>query len=187
MLGPAPRRRARIGSDVILRDARLEDAEAIGVLHARVWADTYRALAPPEAKARLDAARRISAWRAVLADPESSTDLIVAVAGGRIVGFTAAGAGDLAIFGGRGEIRQLYVDQTHQGAGLGARLMRAAAQRLADRGYPSFGLAVVEGNDRAKAFYERLGGRDAGGFADAGPLWKSQNRLMVWDDIEALL
>ncbi len=172
---------------MILRDAKLEDAEAIGALHARVWAETYRDLATPEALRRLDAARRMAGWRAVLSDAVATTDLIVADRASRIVGFTAVGPGGHDVFEGRGEIKQLYVDQTQQGVGLGAQLMRAAAERLAKHGFASCALAVVEGNDRAKAFYERLGGKDAGGFTDAGPLWKSRNRLMVWEDVRTLL
>ncbi len=170
-----------------IRDAVREDAEAIGALHASVWADAYRDLATPEALAQLDAAHRVAGWRAVLSDETTTTDLIVGETGHQIVGFTAVGPGRHEVYGDRSEIKQLYVDQAHQGAGLGARLMRAAAQRLADRGFTCCGLAVVEGNHRAKAFYERLGGRDMGGFVDAGPLWKSSNRLMVWDDVATLL
>ncbi len=36
----------------------LEDAAAIGALHARFWADTYRTLTTPEALAQLDANHR---------------------------------------------------------------------------------------------------------------------------------
>ena len=182
----ARRRGQPILSDAILRDAELEDAEAIGALHARVWAETYRDLATPEALATLDATRRAAGWRAVLSNPAATSELIVAEAAGQIIGFTAIGPAGHEIFGPRGEIKQLYVDQAHQGAGLGARLMKAAAERLAMRGYKNCGLAVVVGNDRASAFYHRLGGVDAGGFTDAGPLWKSANRLIVWDDIASL-
>ena len=172
---------------MLIRDALSEDAEAIGALHARVWVETYRDLATPESLAQLDAARRIAGWRAVLSDENATTDLIVFETAHQIIGFIAIGPGGHESPSSRGEIKQLYIDQAHQGAGLGARLMWAAARRLADRGFTSCELAVVEGNDRAKAFYERFGGRDAGGFTDAGPLWKSSNRLMVWDDIAALL
>ena len=185
-MAPARRRGRPIRSDAILRDARVEDAAAIGALHARVWAETYRDLATPEALARLDAARRAAGWRAVLSDADAPTDLIVAESVTRIIGFTAVGPGGHDVFAGRGEIKQLYVDQAHQGGGLGRLLMQAAARRLAKRGFTSCALAVVEDNDRAKKFYERLGGKDAGGFTDPGPLWKSRNRLMVWDDIRAL-
>lgn len=165
----------------------LEDAEAIGVLHARVWAATYKDLATPEALAQLDAARRTAGCRAVLSDLKAATDLIVTELDDQIAGFIAVGPGGHQAFEGRGEIKQLYVDLAHQGAGLGGQLMQAAARRLSGRGFTSCGLAVVEGNVRALAFYERLGGKDAGSFIDTGPLWKSHNRLMVWDDIAVLL
>ena len=171
---------------MLIRDARLKDADAIGALHASVWTDTYRTLATPEALAQLDALHRIAGWQAVLSDANATTELIVAEADCQVVGFTAVGPGGHEIFADLGEIKQLYVDQDYQGAGLGARLMRAAAKRLKARGYSGCGLAVVDGNDRAMAFYQRLGGKDAGGFTDAGPLWKSKNRLIVWDKIDDL-
>ncbi len=170
----------------MIRDARPEDAEAIGALHARVWAETYRYLAPAEALAQLDAARRSASWRAILKDAFATTEVMVIVADGTITGFTAIGTGGHPIYADHGEIKQLYVDQAHQGAGLGERLMRSAAARLATCGFSGCTLAVVDRNDRAKAFYKRLGGIDEGGFTDAGPLWKSRNRLMVWHNIASL-
>ncbi len=175
-----------IAFNTVIRDARSEDAEAIGVLHARVWYETYQYLAPAEALAQLDASRRAAGWRTVLNDDFAKTEVMVIVTDGDIIGFTAIGPGEHHIYGDRGEIKQLYVDQAYQGEGLGERLMRSAAARLATRGFSSCALAVVEGNDRAKAFYKRLGGVDDGGFTDTGPLWKSRNRLMVWRDIASL-
>ena len=48
-------------------------------------------------------------------------------------------------------------------------------------------LGVVEGNQPAIDFYTKLGGRLAGSYTDAGPLWRSRNQIMVWDDLQALL
>ena len=39
----------------------------------------------------------------------------------------------------------------------------------------------------AMRFYERLGGRRAGGFTDPGPLWPSDNIVFVWDELSALI
>ena len=39
----------------------------------------------------------------------------------------------------------------------------------------------------AMLFYERLGGRRAGGFTDPGPLWPSDNIVFVWDELSALI
>jgi ribosomal protein S18 acetylase RimI-like enzyme len=49
-----------------------------------------------------------------------------------------------------------------QGAGLGARLMAALEEAAADRGYRGLQLGVEQENDRARAFYERLGWRVTG-------------------------
>ena len=60
-------------------------------------------------------------------------------------------------------------------------------RQLADWGYGGCALAVVVGNAPAMLFYERLGGRRAGGFTDPGPLWPSDNIVFVWDELSALI
>jgi hypothetical protein len=47
-------------------------------------------------------------------------------------------------------------------------------------------LGVVDGNDRAVAFYQHLGGRRIGRYTDAGPVWRSDNLAYAWDDLAAL-
>lgn len=112
---------------------------------------------------------------------------MVAASGDAIAGFISVGPPRAPEFGSRGEIKQLYVDQTAQRSGLGRRLLAVGAERLQAQGYTSAGLAVVEGNDQALKFYETAGGRDIGGFTDPGPLWPSKNRLIVWDQISDLI
>lgn len=66
-------------------------------------------------------------------------------------------------------------------------LLLHLACHMIKAGYNSAGLGVVVGNDPAVAFYERMGGRRAGGYTDPGPVWRSDNHLYVWDDLPALV
>ena len=51
----------------------------------------------------------------------------------------------------------LAVDPTQRRGGLGARLMRAAEDRLRARGCPKINLQVMEHNAEVVAFYTALG------------------------------
>jgi len=95
----------------------------------------------------------------------------------RVVAF---GPTDEPVLAGRGRISLLYVDAAQRGRGLGAHLLRLAQHRLHDAGFSATALAVVEGNTPARAFYARMGGTEAGAFTDAGPIWPSDNILVVW-------
>jgi ribosomal protein S18 acetylase RimI-like enzyme len=53
------------------------------------------------------------------------------------------------------EVREVWVDETHRGRGIGSRLMRAVERRAAERGCSTFYLETW--SFQARAFYERLG------------------------------
>ena len=99
----------------------------------------------------------------------------------------SCGAPSVPELGPRAEILHLYVDPAFAGRGLGRRLMRDLARHARAEGYPGVALGVVEGNDGAIAFYERLGGRCIGRYTDPGPIWRSQNLAYAWDDLTPLI
>ncbi len=172
---------------ITLRIAVCGDAAHIARLHDEVWRATYRDLATPAAWEALTEAVRRARWDEVLGEDHPRRTTLVAEQGGRIIGFGTACAPTEAVFGGRGEVRWLHVDPAAQGRGVGRRLMSALSRQLADWGYGGCALAVVVGNAPAMLFYERLGGRRAGGFTDPGPLWPSDNIVFVWDELSALI
>lgn len=60
------------------------------------------------------------------------------------------------------EVEQLYVDRPRRGTGVAVALLRKAETTVRLAGHTRAWLAVVAGNQRARAFYERLGWRDTG-------------------------
>jgi ribosomal protein S18 acetylase RimI-like enzyme len=164
-----------------IRDAVIADAPLVAELHTAVWHETYRDLAPPEARQVLDLAFRQSRWADMLRTPASEALTLVDDTNGVVRGFVHAEPSSSPLFQGRPEIKLLYVASAFHGHGLGKALVRAMSQRLAEQGSKGFGLCVVEGNDQAIAFYERLGGRRAGTLIDPGPIWRSSNIAYVWD------
>lgn len=60
------------------------------------------------------------------------------------------------------EVEQVYVAAPHRGTGVAEVLLDEAVRRVAADGHAEAWLAVVEGNARARRFYERRGWRDTG-------------------------
>jgi ribosomal protein S18 acetylase RimI-like enzyme len=153
---------------IIVRDARIEDAAALGALHARTWREAYWGVLPDHMIARETAEGRARWWRSYLARLTSSPrmrDESVAIAvepDTAAAGFAWSGPARSADAEWDGEIYMLYVLQVAQRRGLGRNLMAAAARRLVSRGFFSLGLWVLDDNGPARAFYEALGGRPAG-------------------------
>lgn len=169
-----------------IRPALLADAPAVARLHLKSWRDAYRDLAPAEAYRVMDEAMRRARWTAILTDPPAHQLVLVAERDGRLLGMGAASAPSEAAFGDRGEIKSVYIDPDAKRTGLGRRLMALLAGQLTAWNYPGAALGVVAGNTPAIAFYQALGGRIAGRYADPGPIWQSENVVMVWDDLDIL-
>ena len=63
---------------------------------------------------------------------------------------------------GWGEIASIYFLPEYWGQGWGKFLFSAAVEQLEAMGYRNLFLWVLEGNQRARAFYERMGFRPGG-------------------------
>ncbi|MFD7906944.1 GNAT family N-acetyltransferase [Kitasatospora sp. NPDC059722] len=85
----------------------------------------------------------------------------------------AIGGVDYRAAAGAGTIWQLAVLPALQSRGLGTLLIRAAEQRIRDRGLRRAELGVEEDNPRARALYERLGyvayGRETDAWDEEAP------------------
>src|SRR5262249_1736967 len=76
----------------------------------------------------------------------------------------------------------LYIAPSHWGRGYGSALLRNAEEALAAGGRRDLALWVLEGNDRARRFYERAGWRTDDGtkpFGDTG-FAAARSRKQVW-------
>jgi GNAT superfamily N-acetyltransferase len=89
---------------------------------------------------------------------------LVAEEDGDVVGIVLAGpAPDQAQVG---HLAKLYVAPARWGRGIGTELRRAAMCHLRGQGFREASLWVLEGNHRARSWYERLGWIERGGFRD---------------------
>jgi len=103
--------------------------------------------------------RRRAFYERLLARPDSF--FLLAEREGRLVGYAAVSIGGteatLGVGDRVGSLESLSVVPEERGQGLGRRLMEAVFEELRQLGVEEITLAVMEGNDDAWRFYERLG------------------------------
>ena len=137
------------GRQVTLRAARAEDAKDIAEIWHLGWQDGHRGLVPRElADVRTEASFRTRA-------SERIPDTTVATVDGAVVAFVMV-VDD--------EVEQVYVAAAYRGTGVAKILIGEAERQVRAAGYTTAWLAVVAGNGRARAFYERAGWVDGGSF-----------------------
>jgi ribosomal protein S18 acetylase RimI-like enzyme len=103
--------------------------------------------------------RRRPRYEQWLEDPGARLFLAVD-SDGEAVGYavTRVGGEEATMATGRvGELESLAVLPDHRGRGVGEALVGAALEHFRELGLREWNLAVMDGNERARAFYERLG------------------------------
>lgn len=135
-----------------------DECAALAQVHVQAWRDAYADLMSADYLASLSVERREAAWRQVLA--EGKSELLVARAGGALVGFVSFGPSrDEDAPPARGELWAIYVVRYAWSTGVGRALWQAARERLLARGLRSTSLWVLAANARAIRFYEAAGFR----------------------------
>lgn len=144
---------------VELRDARHGDEPAVAELHVRSWQEAYRGLMPDDFLDALDPGDREGRYTFGSGD-DGAPVTVLAVdeeTGGRLAGFVTFGRSRDEDLPGHGEVGALYVDPERHRGGVGRLLMAEARRRLIGMGYTEAFLWVLDGNDRAREFYEGEG------------------------------
>jgi ribosomal protein S18 acetylase RimI-like enzyme len=146
-------------STMLIRPAKLADAGAIGIVHVKVWNETYRGIMPDSLLDRLNADERAKAWAARIPTFRANRQaLMVADNAGEVVGFAGCGPRRSEKLPSDGEIYMINILSRAKRHHTGTRLMIATADALESNGFHGAGLWVLEKNLPARAFYERLGG-----------------------------
>lgn len=140
--------------DVTVRPATAEDVASIAPIWHQGWQDAHLGNAPDE----LIAARtKRSFWTRA---EQRVPDATVAEIDGQVAGFVMVV---------EDEVEQVYLDEKHRGSGIASILLDAAERQIHDDGHGIAWLAVVAGNERARAFYAKRGWVDEGLFAHQAP------------------
>jgi ribosomal protein S18 acetylase RimI-like enzyme len=147
---------------MLIRPARVDDAEALGHVEARSYAATYPGIVPDPVLAEW-IEKAPAEWADALPrlrDPDDPSRAWVAEQGGVPIGYAITTPGNdrwLPPPEGAGELADLYLDPTVIGSGVGGRLYRHAVDDLQARGFNPFVVWAFRDNARAIGFYQRMG------------------------------
>lgn len=169
------------------REAGSNDIDAIALLHAESWRNSYRGMLSDLFLEQQVVADRRSVWEARLTSPAADQFVLVAEDGQHLCGFICLFGNADARWGAL--LDNLHIHQTMQGRGVGTELMRRAVLWLQEI-CPNTGLYlwVFASNRAARRFYDRLGGRVAGEKLEDSFGDKPVRALQyVWDDAVLLL
>lgn len=141
----------------VIRDARPEDALAVEQVRVDGWRAAYRGLVADDVLDALEVTEeRVTELTAAIAQPEPLAVLLVAEHYGRVVAMArllVCRDHDLDPDT-TAELRALYVSPGLWSTGQGGPLLDAGYARMP---HPLQVLWTLEGNSRARAFYERRG------------------------------
>jgi GNAT superfamily N-acetyltransferase len=172
---------------MLIRSATLADAMAVAHLHAASWRIAYRGMLRDEYLDGDIIPERERVWKERFRNPLPNQQVFVAEEQNKIIGFVCA-------FGGEDQRWGTFIDNLHVAPDLkrkkiGAQLMAAVADWCATA-YPPRGLYlwVVEVNEPARRFYDRMGGinveKDLWHPPGGGELVKFR---YVWEDLTVLM
>ena len=142
------------------RRAVRADAESVARIHVEAWHFAYAGLVP---KAHLDALtvrHRQQLWdRLITRPPEPDHATFVLARGTEILGFADTGRSRDALQTGEptGEVMAIYLRPSIVGQGHGRRLFQHILRHLVRRGFEDVVVWLLEGNLRARRFYEAAG------------------------------
>lgn len=170
----------------IIRDAQAGDAPSIARVHVATWRTTYPGLIPDSILVGMSEQRHAEMWRRSIVNPGGDVVVVAEHPRDGVVGFASCGArrgGNLPF---AGEVYTLYVQQDHQGRGLGRRLLAHSFAMLLGRGYPSAVVWVLATNP-SRFFYRAMGGAHAADRTEA--LWGvlMDETAFGWSDLRAAL
>lgn len=141
---------------ISIRPARAEDSGGLAATHEEAWREAYQGIIPHLALERMIARRGPAWWRRA---HERKAPVLVLDYDGAPAGYATYGRSRLRVTPFQGEIFELYVRPVYQGLGFGQRLFRATRGRLDEHGLKGLVVWSLADNDRACAFYLRLGGK----------------------------
>jgi GNAT superfamily N-acetyltransferase len=162
--GPSgPRDLARLPG-VEIRSATVSDVRAIARVHVDSWQAAYRGQIPEDYLQALSVDSRERVWRELIADARPPREqILVALDEGSLVGFAGTcPSRDPDATPAVGELGSIYVAPEHWSRSVGRVLLEAALNALADAGFSTATLWVLDTNRRARRFYEAAGWTEEG-------------------------
>jgi ribosomal protein S18 acetylase RimI-like enzyme len=143
--------------------AEVSDATEIAHVRVAAWRAAYRGLMPDAYLDRADL-KDIEAelMRHRLSVRGDEAHMSVAEWDGRVVGYCAYGSGGNDDTEASGGVYDLYIHPDAWRRGVGRQLLVYAIEHFKQQGFSEATLFVIEGNTRARNFYEQVGWRADG-------------------------
>lgn len=142
--------------------AGASEAAAIAHVHVASWRWAYDGLLPDHVLAGLSVPDRAARWHEILSAEDSGATFVADGPAG-VEGFVSVGPGREDVGGpGVGELYALYVHPDVAGTGVGLLLHDQGLAWLRARGLLPAYLWLLDGNERARRFYQRCGWRAEG-------------------------
>jgi GNAT superfamily N-acetyltransferase len=139
-----------------LRDARPADAARLAEIHAVSWQTAYRGVLSDAFLDGLTSTSRLDWWTARLARVPPRWAILVVEDDSDVTGFATLGhcEDDDRRVAEAGELFAMYVDPADWGRGYGRKLLLGGEARFRQTAFSNASLWVLEGNLRARRFYE---------------------------------
>ena len=156
-----------VASEVAIRRATLDDAQAWSVLAERAFVEAFGHLYPPADLAQfLHDSYSVDVHRKYLSDPACAVWL--AERDGEAVGYALAGRPctlpHADVKPEDGELKRIYLLPSAQNTGVGSRLIHVALDWLESERPSTLWIGVWSQNFGAQRFYERLGFEKVGDY-----------------------
>ena len=144
---------------ITCRTPTVGDAIQLAQVATTAWQVGFRGLLPQVFLDQLDTSRSLARWRADLVrEREAPPYFLVVEQGGVVVGFSAFGPSrDLDAQSSVAELFAIHVAPTSWGRGAGSELLQRTMSQFRASGFSGASLWVIDGNARARTFYERHG------------------------------
>ena len=155
-------------------------------MHQESWRTTYSGILPPAVIEQLAGRKTEATWRARLANGAPMAATWIAEQDGDVVGFASCGDARHRLHGMEAEIYALYVLQGSQRRGVGRALVRECARHFIRHGHFGFYLWVLKAN-RARLFYEALGGIEMGEKSERLGMHSDADVAYGWQELAALV
>jgi len=147
---------------IIIREAKLEDAENIAFVHTMAWKESYPGMIDQDyLDHEVTLESRIKRRKEGLSNPNSQHTHLLAEYEGETVAFACYGdfrENTHVTSPPDGEISAIYILNKAKRKGIGKKLFHTIICTLLENNIQSMGIWVLQNNYPARYFYEKMGG-----------------------------
>jgi GNAT superfamily N-acetyltransferase len=169
---------------VRIRKAKIDDSAGLAKVQVDSYRTAYAGIFPQAYLDQFSYEEQEQDWRDWISSRPEDVLYVAVLEPGGIVAYALARPGPTQIAPYDSELMALHVVRPHQRQGIGRWLVAAVAGQLQQKGCSSLMLWVLEEN-RARGFYERLGGHLLG---ESKVSWCEKLEVAYgWPEIEMLV